>query len=375
VRSQGEIVNTTLTVEQDLQLVQQALNDWLRTFADSEFDESEVEAARKRLMVYGTIGYIANATAALRRVRAHLSPSAELGRRGVEADARHTPEQRRMVEWYTKRLAAESQTCGWGLDKRGEDFVATYAQIAWDAWLEATRPQRELARLLGLVLTKYEDAESCYEDPGMQVGFIGKTIHLSHEDEVAIVSALEAHEAAPPPPPADVPPVCDHRLEVDEAGNVYRGTRSVMFAPLGLSTPSKPPPPADATPYPSDLADLERFMLGTDPPADVQAVAGPKVTDPQQVLELWHKYAKPNTQGYAIGYDEFRSAIALLQRPFSEELRQAMLAGAKSLHGEAKAIQGVFKSTRYREEAEADIAIKTQQAALLTRAAEAKEKP
>jgi hypothetical protein len=53
------------------------------------------------------------------------------------ADHRHTDEQRRMVAWYTKRMAQDSRTCGWGLNKAGDRFVAEYAQLAWEAWQAA----------------------------------------------------------------------------------------------------------------------------------------------------------------------------------------------------------------------------------------------
>ncbi len=54
----------------------------------------------------------------------------------------------------------------------------------------------ELARLLDIAFTKYEDAESCYEEPSLQRGFVGKTIQFSHEEEAAMVAVLDAHDAA-----------------------------------------------------------------------------------------------------------------------------------------------------------------------------------
>lgn len=57
----------------------------------------------------------------------------------IASDPRHSPEQSRMAKWYRERLSKNGQSCGFGLDKRGEAFVAPYAQIAWEAWQEAQR--------------------------------------------------------------------------------------------------------------------------------------------------------------------------------------------------------------------------------------------
>jgi hypothetical protein len=57
----------------DIDLVHQVLGDWLRTFADTEFEADEVDAAQKRIALWGTVGYIAHASGALRRIGAALS--------------------------------------------------------------------------------------------------------------------------------------------------------------------------------------------------------------------------------------------------------------------------------------------------------------
>jgi hypothetical protein len=85
-------MTTHASLIEKLSIVQRALNDWLADFADTEFDEKDVIAARKRIHERGTIVYIANANAELRSVIAALEAEGRDAERFVYLVSQGIPE-------------------------------------------------------------------------------------------------------------------------------------------------------------------------------------------------------------------------------------------------------------------------------------------
>jgi hypothetical protein len=150
----------------------------------------------------------------------------------------------------------------------------------------------------------------------------------------------KARRQAPPPPPADVPEqACS--LDCDD-GTIY--TNGV-----------NPQPCPECN--------------GKQPPADVQAVVEGRDYDKEReaVLELLRERRYPDRDSLSyVPASIMDRAITFLQHPFSEELRQAMLAGSNALHDE---------SMRRIGRDESGMKQLYHYSTLLTRAAEGEEKP